>query len=708
MSRTGNRNRRTLKLSVLCLIGWQFVEISPVFAQRRVSPSSRPETPSQRWLPLPSGDSPDLKQQMQWLLQLKELLRAEPLGGESPALPKFDPEQLKTLLELMKQMSGGASDGTQPPALNGITAEQVSRAMADPAMREQVRRMLDQFSKDGKLPQGEAKADSTEAPFPTTSNNEGKRIGDELSDQGRTANKPREDLPTMPRAMRELLQRLSQQASRQPNGLPLEHDPTADGALEREPGDDNRNSPRPDGLNGQPGNPKTNARIPTNDAAPLNPERSDVANSRAKPIPRTDRQVREQEPGTINSQSDSNRQTPTSGAVLQPTGRPSRGTTPLPEGTPPVGSTQHVETTQSETTERMPGADARSVTSRNRELKREPSARVSGGEMLRNIPPSRDQANSGQADSRNSRSTSPPQNPQSSMGDASNGTAGTKRPSMDVRTELEEQGFAQTLRKMVEQAREEILVASNAAEGSAARGDSSGRGLGGTAARMIDGLSKNLAETAAERPAPPTTAAAMRPEAARPSTAQLDATRDTASNSISNAAKDILSNIATAPAATPAPIRSSQSNSSGAVADSQGVGSRSTLGLLMLLVVLGLVWYFIPQLLAGISRSQRVVSPLVAELHPADIHTRRDVVRAFHQYALRPVTAVPTWWTHREVERQVAETTPKLQPTIQTLASLYEQARYLPDDTEFTPDQIAAVRHALEECEHVSESNHRG
>ncbi|MBC8113505.1 MAG: DUF4129 domain-containing protein, partial [Candidatus Saccharimonas sp.] len=198
---------------------------------------------------------------------------------------------------------------------------------------------------------------------------------------------------------------------------------------------------------------------------------------------------------------------------------------------------------------------------------------------------------------------------------------------------------------------------------------------------------------------PSTAPETMRPEAARPSAPQPDTERRSPSSPLSKAAENIFSDIATAPAARPAPVQSSRTGSSGAVIDSQGADTRSTLGLLMLLAALGLVWYFIPQLLAAISQSQRAGSPLGAEIHPADIRTRRDVVRAFHQYALRPATPAPTWWTHREVERQVAATTPALQPTIQTLADLYEQARYLPDDTNFTPDQIGSARHALEQCE---------
>ena len=119
----------------------------------------------------------------------------------------------------------------------------------------------------------------------------------------------------------------------------------------------------------------------------------------------------------------------------------------------------------------------------------------------------------------------------------------------------------------------------------------------------------------------------------------------------------------------------------------------------MLLAVLGLVWYFVPHLLTAIHESRLVGSPVGGEMRPADIRSRSDVVRAFHHFALRPATPAPTWWTHREVERQVAQATPSLQPAIQTLTDLYEQARYLPGDADFTPDQIGTARRALEQCE---------
>ena len=88
---TGTRKLRPLLLSVLCLVACHVVAgEEAVLAQRRVPANGQVETPSQRVLPLPEGGSIDLRQQVEWLRQLKGLLGA---GGELPKLPPIDAEQ---------------------------------------------------------------------------------------------------------------------------------------------------------------------------------------------------------------------------------------------------------------------------------------------------------------------------------------------------------------------------------------------------------------------------------------------------------------------------------------------------------------------------------------------------------------------------------------------------------------------------------------
>ena len=704
MSQTGNRKLRMLLLSVLCLAVWHGAASVPALAQRRVPSNAPPETPSQRWLPLPQGGSTDLKQQVQWLQQLKGLVAADALGGETPSLPKFDPEQLKTLLDAVRQLSGEAPGGTQPPALDGISPEQVSKALADPALREQARRLLEQFSRDGKLPQRGAATDTKGVPFPVNSPERGTKANGESLERNPSASATSEESSAMPRAMQELLQRLVQQTGRQPNGPSLEHDPATGGLSEQ----DLRASDARNDIN--------------------RPLRSPAADQRP--------------------------------AVTQP-----RGTTPPPGVIPTEGTVERPGATPPDIGEQIPGADSRRATPlNNNESKSAPYLPPSVVEMLKNGPMLRDQPfQAGSSDPRSDRSnphtsesvdpnsTLPPPNSNRSMSDAS--TGGSKNglrpagygnsapaqtgsqsanrdrasrgavmptalppkqgptppgslsggpPRMDVRSELEEQGFAQTLRKIVEQAREESLVAANGStglsSGSHVGGNGSSEGLEGSVVRMLDGLRKSLVKTAPESPVPSTAPVPPPPNAVSPSAPQPVAEHGSPLSQASKAAGNILSDIATPPASQPVPVRSSHATSSGGTADSQEAGSRSTIGLLMLLAVLGLVWYFVPHLLAAINGSRLAGSPVGGEIHPADIRSRSDVVRAFHQYALRPATPAPTWWTHREVERQVAQTTPALKPAIQTLTDLYEQARYLPDDADFTSDQIGTASRALEQC----------
>ena len=701
MSQTGNRKLRMLLLSVLCLVAWHGAVSMPALAQRRVPSNAPPETPSQRWLPLPQGGSTDLKQQVQWLQQLKGLVGTDALGGETPSLPQFDPEQLKTLLDAVKQMSGGLPDGTQPPALDGVTPEQVSKALADPALREQARRLLEQFSRDGKLPQRGAATDTQGVPFPVNSPKRGTQANGETLERNRSASATGEESSAMPRAMQELLQRLAQQAGREPNGPPLERDPATSGSSEqdlrtsdarnelnrpsRPPAADQRpavNQPRgvtqPPGATERPGvlAPDGSERVPGADARPGTLRRNDSTSApalspsvaemlRNGPLTRDQTGARGQagsnEPRSSGPGSLAPESRDASSSIPRPNSGPSmadRSNRGMPGGSPVAGSRNSV-----------PARPSRPTVSRDRE----------------------------------SRSDAMPSEPTPDRGPTPiNPPSDAKPPSIDVRSELEQQGFAQTLRKIVEQAREEGLASSNggvsSSTGGGPVGSGSPTGLEGSVMRMFDGLRKSLIESAPESPVPSPVPVASQPGAALSSVPQPNPEGRSPLSRVSRAAGSILSDIATPPASRPVTARSPRATSSGGATDAPGAGSRSAVGLLMLLAVLGAVWYFVPHLVAAINGSQRAVSGIVGEIHPADIRSRSDVVRAFHQYALRPATPAPTWWTHREVERQVAQTTPTLRPAIRTLTDLYEQARYLPDDADLTPDQIGTARRALEQC----------
>ena len=82
-------------------------------------------------------------------------------------------------------------------------------------------------------------------------------------------------------------------------------------------------------------------------------------------------------------------------------------------------------------------------------------------------------------------------------------------------------------------------------------------------------------------------------------------------------------------------------------------------------------------------------------LKPADINSRADVVRAFHEFALRSAQSVQSWWTHRTVQQAILAKAPEYRAAVETLANTYEQARYLPVEQELSPEQLESARAAL-------------
>ena len=747
---TGTRKLRPLLLSVLCLVACHVVAgEEAVLAQRRVPANGQVETPSQRVLPLPEGGSTDLRQQVEWLRQLKGLLGA---GGELPKLPPIDAEQMKLLREAMKQFGGGRSDGTQPPAFDGNSLEQVSKALADPAMREQVRKALEQFQRDGKSPRDAAAADSSGAPLPLLQPGQSRAGEQAQPGQGRPSTGPSEESSEMPQALRDLLKRLSPPADRPSDGASPEREPAGDAAAVNpldgaKRGSANRNatnrdsakpdiSPMPPGGSPSIGRTDANGQRPSEQApstierSAIEPSNSGRANSgRPNPVrPNSDRanpetrpearsQTRSTEPNPLDDRRPSGQEP----RMTQPQVSPGREPR-LPDGDQPSTDGSPRGTTQPPGVTSPPGLSPRG-SSRDSNASRPSASRTPDPRPA----PSGDSNQSG--DQVASRDRSPrrptmPLNPEPSPLEPRSGTvspsgsssrSGASRPSMDVRSELEQQGFARTLQKLVEQAREDSLAAPSGASGAtggampiiegsrpgpnelAGRGGSSA-GSPSSMSRIMDGLQKGLSDAASESRSNPALPSG-RTESARTSPSTSPVERPSTLSNVTKSANNMLSNIVTAPAPRPAPVRSTGSASSGGMTVPQGGDSRSMIGLLMLLAVLGVVWYFTPQWIAAIGESQRKPSIVGDVIHPADIRSRVDVVRAFHQFALRPATLAAEWWTHRAVEQQVAQESPALQPAIQTLTDLYEQARYLPDDADFGPDQIGSARQALEECE---------
>lgn len=642
MSLVESRNRRTWFLSLLCLACWWCAQFPLASAQERSRPStpsaSPVETSSQRLLPLPKGASADLKQQVEWLQHLQVLMAVGSLGSDTSATPKFDPEQLNALMRAMKQLSDVLPQGTALPKPDSPSSEQLLKRLSDPAVQEQVRQLLKQFSQNGKLPPRSETGDSNSVPLPSAST-------------PRSAGSA-PDLSAMPPAAQELMKRLLQQAGRPP----------------KEPPDDRKTGEQ----QLKPVNPdreRVESAPPADKPKPSNTSPNDAERSVAGPrIP----EFRDDEPVTNLERARSE---------LKAIMRDPRNELNRPPRSSETNRRPFGESTFGHENEKVDAGKRASQPSK-------PQLENPIRESPTNAPPP-------------SKPAVTPQNP----------SDGQKSPQMDVRSELQEKGFAQTLRKLIDQARDQSRAESNGSTGTSAGGQNAGNGsswgLEKSITRLIDGLRKDAAREASQVPTPPPTPMPAGAATPQPATPPSGPERRSTAGKVFESVGNVFKEMVAAPEAQSGNARARPGRFASGTSDSQRATSRSTGPLLMLLAALGLVWYFLPRVVTAVQESPLLRrSSSAGEVTPsANIRTREDVVRAFHQYALHSAMSVPTWWTHREVERQVVGTTPALKPSIQVLADLYELARYLPGDAELTPDQIGIARRELE---NVSRTNHLG
>ena len=630
---------------LLLLIGWgscQFIAPENAMAQRRPAvPAPAGETPSQRYLPLPQSGTADRRQQVEWLKQLKGVLSPNPAGLDPSLLQGLTADDMKVLQEAMKQFGnseaeGGIRPGNHPGPLPSVTPEQVSRALADPAMREQVKQALEQFANDRKLPESSSAPRPNGIPFPPNRPSPNRPSGVPPDRTGSDSPTSDDESP-MQRIAQSLLERFSKQTDRQPEE-PQELSPPGprENATTRPTGPD---SPRQTSPRGQTNAPRGESNGTSTAANSMNPGQGNDRPGRPSGNPST--------PGRGP---DMNR------PDMNP--RPMNPTSPMMP-TMPAG----------EKVEANPG--------------RSPSARTV---------------------------------PQTAT------SAEPKPGSMDVRSELEQRGFAETLRQLVDQARrdteQEIAMQNQAGAAGGGGGASVNQPAGGTTPGGNQGpQGPALQSDPTGMAAATSNALSNPPQVSQPAgglsgvsgtppapALQQPSQARSALNHVSESANKVLSNLLTPPestSVTPPKIGKTITTPNGG-SPSSAAGSRSVMWLILILVIAAAAWYIVPRMVTSMNESSQIEGLAAARIHPAEIRTRRDIVRAFHQFALRPLTPVADWWTHRQVEQQVATSTPSLEPAIHQLAEIYEQARYQPEDLVFTPDQIGAARRALEVCQSTS------
>ena len=125
-----------------------------------------------------------------------------------------------------------------------------------------------------------------------------------------------------------------------------------------------------------------------------------------------------------------------------------------------------------------------------------------------------------------------------------------------------------------------------------------------------------------------------------------------------------------------------------------GSGNFSTI-VFVLLLIIGLIGcLFVGSRLMPVNEPE-TSEQVLATLLKQGIRSKEDVIKAFHQFALKPPHETQHWWTHSKVVETVVHQYPQHSARIQLLAALYEQARYFPADSEFTDAQIQQAADAV-------------
>lgn len=343
-----------------------------------------------------------------------------------------------------------------------------------------------------------------------------------------------------------------------------------------------------------------------------------------------------------------------------------------------------------------------------------PDRRISGDSIPRNMSPDEIQRivnNLRGGNANRLENANRPGNDPSTQGNAK-----SEKPPMDIAKELEQRGFGNTLKQLVERAKEEakkprppaqnstdsqgladntggnksaIEKALNSATGAAKKADPE---LSKSMAKMLDGLKDDLVEIAKDarfndRPDRSRGDRSMPRPSPSESNSLLDGLRKSAS--------EILAGPSRSPNSRNSTIASTASTASSAFSGEFDV--TPVLVLAGILAALAIVFFGL--------RHVKVRSANAAELQfagpplkPSDINTRADVVRAFHEFAMRSAQSVQSWWTHRTVQQAILERAPEYRAAVETLANTYEQARYFPAEQELTPEQLESARSALQQC----------
>ena len=735
-----------------------------VFAQLHGVDSS-----SQRILPLPESELSNSQTQMELLKRLRALVAGNDDAGKndtanpedvanSKNAPEIDDQQLEQLQQALKKLQDQLPPGIKPPELDSIPKEQLDRAMSDPAVQQQMKKMLEQFSKDGLLPKTDNGGDKSQFPrtptaepmprpngqlpkpvaprspfdpppsleprFPVEPESAPQRgsqaeqeslTPDAKEPQPKPAEKSRQSL----KAFKDLLERFKNSQRNPPTEIDDEFMPrSTDPAL-----------PRPQNQN-SPSTPLS----PSSDRSKRVMRRPDRSSPVAPPVGT--------EPQLSQPRSSQQPRPSQQGEVFPPMQSPPRDVTPRSSPTPQTPA-QPPNFLQDQVEPRTKQPSPKSSESESSGLF--PSISEFIKEQMRNgfpTPTPEDSVSKSNTQPPNIKSrdmnpgASPPRGtgsgdyynrPPEAGGDARNLSPppnvseidrNTQPRDFDVRKELENRGLRGTFEKIVQKAKEESRAKQQQEavagqpditplpQGKTTSPDStlegtkspSDLGLQKSLGDLLSGLDDNLQDIAkdAKFNEPPSNNPRVKnsPRQSQPSK------QDSSLGKIRDAASGFFSDLSQAPQA---PAASPTSNSAAGGGSPLSTDTPFAIGSLFFVACVlfgigGLVAYLMRKPLMKLVADATGVTRGHSAFQQNEIRSRADIIAAFHDLALSPRQAVESWWTHQAAAQKLAEESPQSKSAVNTLAEIYEQARYLPDDVELPADKIQSARTALAEC----------
>ena len=802
------------------------------------------ENSTQRPLPLPDQRSVTENDHLQRLRQLRAMMqqvfssnnqRSEQQAADSSNKPSDtsdadtqapDARGLQQLGDALKSLADKLPPGMIPPSLDSIPKEQLREAVRNPLVQERMRKMLEQFNRDGLLPQENTGKNETGLPLPPLPQNpsatdaRGNRDNRDENDErpnsrvpesnsssqspqgppnrtgtdfrqpseqpgsdsksdvrppadpgnpaGQSARKPNAIPPQSMKMLEQFLKGLTQQTnsdgpvnadgpvSLNDQTTPDESQSSGTARQRQQPGDSSQTQSNP-GARPPRGPLRRNDRS-TNPAESIQPRDSlppngTIAESAAQPDLPSERMSasrnQAETPGALKSGTKASAPSTSSAQGAMPDADsmsqilkgllPGAGSNPGNDGTgfsmnpeQQQRSLQALQEVLQELSAEQNSSDAgdgglssplksmaeglaqnRSGFRSEQTLSPSPQNMRTFTEMLDQLKRSDALKGLGQAtgapdsgrpngSNRVERQESLPREPSAS--DAPNINSETNRSSaeapINIARELEQRGFGETLKKLVEKAKEETRQAARRpSDGSSSGTAAEGLSLNESALKMLGGLKEEISELAKDPEIQREVISGMTRPQARNRPAETSSSQSSSSGStlqgLRSSVRDLFGESVGSANSSQRPAEPSTSAGSAGTADAvefdfRAVGFMAGLIVLLLAGAIGLkIW---GQRMVRVQKTVDLGPPIL----PSQVATKADIIRAFHQLVLNSTRPIQIWWTHRAAQKVLEATGPEQRAAVETLTETYEKARYLPQEDELTPEQIQSARAALQ------------